>query len=351
MWIPFRIKGREMEWATLPGKPNGRLVVRSRTGNYAVEATLENCLWGGLWLRSPRLLGNEFPLGQRAPDPPPVFYDLRVEYLHTELIRSFVERWAYRKSFRIKPRDSSYLVCDTAPRNVIITNAQEWIEVNDIYATLRIFQKEASPRKWRLFAVACCRRVWHLLTNDSGRRAVDLAERFADDEVSIEELRNAWKDVIAAQRASHCNRNNIALPSALSAARNATDPGPIVHSFLDFADARRATSEREFVQPGPNRKRRQRLADRQESCAQSALIRDILGNPFLPASLAPSCVSRSVMDLAHVIYTEKSFHLLHRLGAELQIAGCNDPSILQHCRSPLPHVRGCWVVDLVLGKK
>jgi hypothetical protein len=44
------------------------------------------------------------------------------------------------------------------------------------------------------------------------------------------------------------------------------------------------------------------------------------------------------------------FDLLPILADALQEAGCTNSDILQHCHSPRPHVRGCWVVDLLLGK-
>jgi hypothetical protein len=35
----------------------------------------------------------------------------------------------------------------------------------------------------------------------------------------------------------------------------------------------------------------------------------------------------------------------------LEDAGCTDPELLGHLRGPGPQVRGCWAVDLVLGKE
>ena len=54
--------------------------------------------------------------------------------------------------------------------------------------------------------------------------------------------------------------------------------------------------------------------------------------------------------LAGAIYDERAFDRLPVLGDALEDAGCADAAILAHCRGPGEHVRGCWVVDLLLGK-
>ncbi|MBL8797494.1 MAG: hypothetical protein JNM56_26575 [Planctomycetia bacterium] len=83
----------------------------------------------------------------------------------------------------------------------------------------------------------------------------------------------------------------------------------------------------------------------------SAFLRDILGNPLRPISADPSWQTETVSSLATAIYDERAFDRLPILADALEDAGCDNADMLNHCRQPGEHVRGCWVVDLVLGKK
>ena len=67
-------------------------------------------------------------------------------------------------------------------------------------------------------------------------------------------------------------------------------------------------------------------------------------------SLHPSWITSTVVALARGIHKEEAFGRQPILADALQDAGCTHEDILGHCRGPGPHVRGCWVVDLVLGK-
>jgi hypothetical protein len=80
------------------------------------------------------------------------------------------------------------------------------------------------------------------------------------------------------------------------------------------------------------------------------LIREIFG-PFRPVTTDPTCLTPTVKKLAAAIYDEKAFDRLPILADALEEAGCSNEEILVHCRGPGPHVRGCWAVDLVLGKE
>lgn len=87
-----------------------------------------------------------------------------------------------------------------------------------------------------------------------------------------------------------------------------------------------------------------------EGAAQVCLLRDIFGNPFRPVTLDPRWQSETVVALASGIYAERAFDRMLILADALEDAGCDNADILAHCRGDGPHVRGCWVVDLILGK-
>jgi hypothetical protein len=82
----------------------------------------------------------------------------------------------------------------------------------------------------------------------------------------------------------------------------------------------------------------------------AALVRDIYGNPFRPAAFSPEWRTDTAVVLARQVYESRDFGAMPILADALQDAGCEDADILSHCRDGGPHVRGCWVVDLVLGK-
>jgi hypothetical protein len=90
---------------------------------------------------------------------------------------------------------------------------------------------------------------------------------------------------------------------------------------------------------------------RREEQFQVSLLRDIFGNPFRAVAVKSSWRSSTVVSLAQAIYEEPAFDRLPILADALEDAGCDHADILEHCRGPGPHVRGCWVVDLILGKE
>jgi hypothetical protein len=88
------------------------------------------------------------------------------------------------------------------------------------------------------------------------------------------------------------------------------------------------------------------------------LARDIFGNPFRPVAVSPSCRTPQVAALARAAYERRDLPAgtldvtrLAVLADALEEAGCTNPDLLGHLRDPGPHVRGCWAVDLLLGKQ
>jgi hypothetical protein len=83
-------------------------------------------------------------------------------------------------------------------------------------------------------------------------------------------------------------------------------------------------------------------------------LRELFGNPFRPVSLAPAVLAwqgGTVRKFAESIYDEPAFERLPVLADALEDAGCRDEALVRHCRVEGPHVRGCWAVDLILGKR
>ncbi len=96
-----------------------------------------------------------------------------------------------------------------------------------------------------------------------------------------------------------------------------------------------------------------RLYKRQsgDSSILAARLKDILGNPFHPININPSWLTSTVLSLANGIYNEKAIDRMQILADALKDAGCDNEDILNHCRQPGAHVRGYWVVDLLLAKQ
>jgi hypothetical protein len=92
-----------------------------------------------------------------------------------------------------------------------------------------------------------------------------------------------------------------------------------------------------------------------ERAVQAHLLRCVIGNPFHPRPGAHTSLLEwqdgIVRRLAQAVYNDRDFGRMPILGDAVEEAGCTDADILSHLRSPSPHVRGCWVLDLILDKK
>src|SRR5206468_3802268 len=99
-------------------------------------------------------------------------------------------------------------------------------------------------------------------------------------------------------------------------------------------------------------------AGEEELAAQAELLQDVFGNPFRTVAVDPAWRTPSVLALAQATYHERSLPAgtldpdrLAVLADALEDAGCDNADILAHLRSPGLHVRGCWALDLILGKQ
>jgi hypothetical protein len=219
----------------------------------------------------------------------------------------------------------------------------EWLACSDPNEMLGVLHLHGrlSERKARLFACACCRRVWDELKDDRSRKAVIVTERFADGMATEEELEIASGAACAAWDTDGGMSDCLDRPLPYSAAafNVAIPPG-----WWGAAPA--------FV--APYKIILEAARDKEvEGAKQCVILRDIFGNPFRPLANDPRRIrwnGATILKLARVVYDEHRFGDLPILADALEEAGCTDAAILDHCRQPGEHVRGCWVVDLILGK-
>ena len=194
----------------------------------------------------------------------------------------------------------------------------EWLGCTDPMPMLEFVSRTATGRKLRLFGVACSRHIWEKI-DELGREAIEVAERYADGQAGSDALRAAR---LACRAAGDSASWYAAATLPLVAARNA---------------ALSAVA-------GPYYPEVERLA-------QAGLLRDIFGNPFRPPIFNPTWPTPGIVDLAQKMYEERDFSSMPILADALQEAGCDNADILDHCRGPEPHCRGCWLVDLLLHQE
>jgi hypothetical protein len=216
----------------------------------------------------------------------------------------------------------------------------DWLKLPDLDRLLRSLCQQPSDRKLRLISAACCRRIEGVLLDARCREAIERLEEFADGSTTARQFRRA---ATAAKKAESEHRVNHLQPwPSFKAVRLAmtleSELPSLGGTLLTYAvEASRSAAEAQ-------------LNSLVEELAQAEIGRDILGNPFRPVEFAPGWRNESVVAIARQIYDDRDFAIMPILADALEDAGCNNPEILSHCRGPGPHVRGCWVEDLILEK-
>lgn len=234
---------------------------------------------------------------------------------------------------------------------------REWLECTDPDSMLEFLLEKAPERKLRLFACACCRRIWRVMPNEWSRTAVEVSERFADGTEGREELSAARQAILNATGWREALAAVAAAGPRLRAGRFVPgDAERVAEATWRAAD--RAADKSPNPTPADEQSQRSwRTLFSEERTAQSFLLRDIFGNFFRHVVLDPSCLTPTVLALAQAAYEERELPSGHLDAARLAIladaledAGCTSAELLAHLRGLGTHVRGCWAVDLVLGR-
>ncbi len=215
----------------------------------------------------------------------------------------------------------------------------EWRTGTYPMGMVRHLGQAASERKLNLLAAAGFRKIWHLLPGPKSRQTVEVLERYADGRALAEELAAArqqcWEDAALVD-----NPEGNQHPSEIAIAAVSMD------TILDMLmTAAEATA---WVKVGTPE-----AISEPEQREQCGLVREIFGNPFRPVTIDPAWLTPSVVALVHAVYDNRNLPSgtlenasLAILAGALEDAGCDNADILNHCRQPGVHVRGCWVVDL-----
>ncbi len=244
----------------------------------------------------------------------------------------------------------------------------EWRESISPEEMLAHLGERATPRKRCLFACACVRRIWPLLGDDHLRQAVKAAERAADGRISakvFDKARRLAKRLREQREAEERRRPTWKVLAARSAAQAVealfAEPGPILERPKDIREPPDVVSATRTARTAARAIEAQRgdgapVAGEPfrplEALDAVELVYEIFGNPFRAVTIDPSWLrwnENMIPRMAGVIYRKRCFRNLPKLADALEEAGCRDADILTHCRAAVEHVRGCWVVDAVLG--
>jgi hypothetical protein len=214
-----------------------------------------------------------------------------------------------------------------------------WLTCSDPVAMLDFVAHAAVERKLRLFACACCRRVWHLMGDERCRRAVEGAEAFADGRLSAARLERLHADAFAAfVQMRGATRDRRPADPAMAA----TNAAHVVAGAAYRDEAREAADAASSAEGGEEAAR-----------WQCDVLRDLF-TPFSRVRVEPAWLAwaaGTVPMLARSIHEEAAFDRMPILGDALEDAGCADEVVLAHCRSRRVHARGCWLIEALLAKK
>jgi hypothetical protein len=217
-----------------------------------------------------------------------------------------------------------------------------WLNSADPLAMLDLLGNQASERKLRLFACACCRRVWDLLTEQQSRDAVEAAELYAEGALDEAALTSAWLLASQMDRPA-AKKNRPPSRTVASAAACAALPDA-------FQAARECSLTVNWVTLG-NQPHKDEW--------QGSALRDIFGNPFQPFAVPADwhgwnngtipALARAAYEHCFLSKGAQASDWLAVLADALEEVGCTDAAVLGHLRRPAAHFRGCHVLDALLG--
>jgi hypothetical protein len=207
---------------------------------------------------------------------------------------------------------------------------------------LELLRGNASDRKLRLFALACCGRISSLIVDARSRQAIQYGEAAAEWPAPID---SAALDSRSDHNAIRDGAFEAASGPDSDAAATAicTLPGGDERFRVEGAIQGAWCARRAVIAAGGDGEK--------ESACQCSIVRCLVGTvAFRRVGLDSAWLTSTVTQLAKSIHEERAFDRLPILADALEDAGCPNADILNHCRASGEHARGCWVIDLLLDK-
>lgn len=230
----------------------------------------------------------------------------------------------------------------------------EWMTAQHATDLLRFIEPRASDRKLHYFAIACARRIAPLLPCPASLHGVDVLERFVEGKCGVDSLAALSWDVEGAAFAAEAGNvpyldaiEQLPVPLLMELAANPDYTFVSVRRLLSLA----AYYVDAIFGPAPWERRMRGWSPSGGLFQPVSLVHEVFGNPFLKVAFRRRWRTEAVMTLAQMMYESRDFSAMPILADALEDAGCDSDDMLAHCRGPGPHVRGCWVVDIVLCKK
>jgi hypothetical protein len=219
-----------------------------------------------------------------------------------------------------------------------------WAMMEYVLSHPRMARSKKGRRKVRLANVACTRLLVDLFPEPTFRNAINVAERLADGEASREETGRA-----SAQAKIFCAKQ-----FGQAGSEPPNQEGVALYQVARACASLADTKARDFALSGVIMAYGSDRRDDMGICQRQAeLLRCVFGNLFHEGAVPAGWENwndGTLPRLALSVYNERDFTRLSILADALEDAGFTAEAILSHLRSPGPHVRGCWALDLILGR-
>ena len=234
----------------------------------------------------------------------------------------------------------------------------EWLTATNVHVMANELRARDCLRALHYFALHGCRLAWPAVTDERSRAAVEVADMYLIGGAARAEFDTAVRAAHQAHQDARAEREALLADPSEQAAYYAdrmrsTSASLATHlvyhaaanGYYDgmFAHIRDALA---FAGIGLKSPERTQLIYRMR-----LLLREVAGTPFRPVVFSPEWHTDTAVSLARGMYESRDFGAMPILADALQDVGCDSDDLLTHCRDPKQvHIRGCWVVDLLLGK-